>query len=717
MSEDDVKPDFDATLPPLAFTEGADLRHGTADSGPVDLSESPIPLGVFDLCRFLGRGGEAEVWWGQHREEALGVAIKVMRSGHAQDEQYRARFNAEVRAVAALDHPGIVSILDYGVIDGATAQRSDGRLTEGCPYLVMEYAEAGDLKTLLPLATYAEFRGVMLEILQGLAHAHARGVIHRDIKPGNILARSWRRSSPGLLLADFGIAHAVSARKAESESESDAAEDRRLVMGTPTYMAPEQICADMSNHGPWTDLYAVGCLAYQLATGRLPFRIVRGDMDAVLEAHLHGLVPDPQCRFPVPGGLAEWLNILLAKAPWDRYQRAADAMHALVALGDAPVKPALPSASAPDPEVAPKDVGTETNTVAAATPRDEDYSHTIRDDAPLAVMKYTSSAAQPSDAPRSVAPLTFPSTWRTDRRGRQPVRLVGAGLQLFGLRTVPFVGRDRERDLLWQDLRSVAQEKRPRLVLLQGAAGVGKSRLAQWLTWRSDELGWAEIMTATHSAFPTGVDGLPHMLAQALRCHGLTRKDASHQTRHVLNGFMRQQATSVDSAELEYLVMAFTAILSPFDGEDERATQSRGRSLFASQGARFAVIQKLIRYRGSQRPVILWLDDVQWGLEGLALAKHLMRCREDTPVLILMTARDEALRERAAESREIEALLAQERTRTLSLPKLLDHEQLDLILGTLGLEPPPRKTSGHAGGWQPPLRDPAHRRLGGPRPA
>ena len=97
------------------------------------------------------------------------------------------------------------------------------------------------------------------------------------------------------------------------------------------------------------------------------------------------------------------------------------------------------------------------------------------------------------------------------------MRLVGAGLGLFGFRAIPFVGRDAERDVLWSCLDRVHRDQRPMIVTIHGVAGVGKSRLAQWITQRADELGWAEVLQATHGVFDNPGDGLPSMLVRALR--------------------------------------------------------------------------------------------------------------------------------------------------------------------------------------------------------
>ena len=316
-----------------------------------EVPDPPIPVGAFDLVRLVGTGGSGLVYEGRHREQGVSVAVKVMMPQGAADDVYRRRFYAEARSVAALDHPHIVSIVDFGAVGPVGAEASSGLLAEGSPFLVMELAAGGALPRLLPLGSFSALRTVLVAVLRALAHAHARGVIHRDIKPGNILVQQSGRSATQLLLADFGIAHLARRRSTEEAGDTQsevrlwrgktgtsdiskeqilwASEEKSVVRssaGTPAYMAPEQIHGDQNNQGPWTDLYAVGCLAYQLATGQTPFHGAGPALRGILKAHLRAPVPPPRFRFPTPPGFESWLREMLRKAPWRRPQRAADAL-------------------------------------------------------------------------------------------------------------------------------------------------------------------------------------------------------------------------------------------------------------------------------------------------------------------------------------------------------------------------------------------------------
>ncbi len=202
---------------------------------------------------------------------------------------------------------------DAAVVEAAAAEASDGCLVEGSPYIAMEFASRGTLRDRQPLS-WPSLRNVLLALLNALAHAHARGVVHRDIEPANVLVCGPEDLRPGLKLADFGIAHALE-RTVVTLSNASA-------IGTLHYMAPEQIRTEEARYGPWTDLYAVGNLAWHLAAGQLPFARLTG-MN-LIKAQLRRPLP-PLDGVAVPDGFREWLQRATQMAPWDRLQRAADA--------------------------------------------------------------------------------------------------------------------------------------------------------------------------------------------------------------------------------------------------------------------------------------------------------------------------------------------------------------------------------------------------------
>lgn len=274
--------------------------------------------------------------------------------------------------------------------------------------------------------------------------------MHRDVKRANLL----RFLDPGdprvagwtVKLGDFGIA--VGPHDVTSPA------------GSPETIAPEQIRGERGELGPWTDLYALGIVAHQLVCGVVPFRRSGRDL---LAAHLGDAPVFGPPTMPVPGGLFDWIGALLRKDPTTRYQRAADALADLLALGD---EGDTGLADAP-----------------AAGPAGE--LGTFEWDPPTA----EGVAVGPGGAPRPRPPTAWPA-WRVVREeGRSPHR--DAGLSLVPHRRWPVVGQEAVRTALWEGLRSTITAGSARVVELTGPAGSGKSTLLSWLGARADELGLA----------------------------------------------------------------------------------------------------------------------------------------------------------------------------------------------------------------------------------
>jgi tetratricopeptide (TPR) repeat protein len=286
----------------------------------------PLPCGRFDLQATVGRGAYGTVWRGRDRDRGLPVAVKVV---HAEvPDAERASLLHEARAVASLDHPGIVRIVDLGSVTTEEAARGHGHLVTGAPWLAMDLVRGGTLRDEVGKVDWPRLRDVLTQLLDALAHAHAAGIVHRDLKPANVL-REGRR----VVVSDFGIAAVV----------GSAQED--TICGTPAYMSPEQIRGEWRAFGPWTDLYSVGCLAWALATGRAPFP---GKGMAVMQAHLTAEVPEFLPNAPMPEGLEPWLRQLLRKRPSERPTFAADAARSLAAIDGGPRGWSLPASGERD---------------------------------------------------------------------------------------------------------------------------------------------------------------------------------------------------------------------------------------------------------------------------------------------------------------------------------------------------------------------------------
>ena len=563
----------------------------------------PFPLGAFTAHRLLARGGTASVWEGVHGPTGVPVALKVLdrqASGAANDA-----LRTEIEAAAALSHPHILVLFDHGTVHDGAAAASRGRVAPGQPWLAMELARGG---TLDPGAVpdWDAVRAVLDALLDALSHAHAHGVIHRDLKPSNLLLAGPDDLRPGLKVGDFGIASAAQDRF------------RRRVAGTPRYMAPEQSRAAWRDLGPWTDLYALGGVAWELVTGSPPF----GSGDRASLAHRHQHEPPPPLfpRFDVPEGLDGWLRRSLAKSNLDRFPTAADARWALDQLGPA-TRPASPGAG-----------------IAWPGATDDDTLVGLLADHPG---DPSTNAHPTTPGPRArvdTAPAPVPRDWHLPDAPEASPQLAGAGLALYGLRQIPLVGRSFERTVLWDALRSVALQRRPRVVILEGPAGVGKSALARWLVERVHETGAATPHTARHEPGGGASHALRSMLVQVTGLDGLTQEQAVDR----LHGWLqaRHHADPDDARTL-------AAWLVPAAGDPPP---------FASSAARLALLLRVLRTLSADRPAVVWLDDVVWGPGTLEFVEHVMQAADPPPVLFAMTVQREALADLADARAQIDAL-------------------------------------------------------------
>lgn len=629
-----------------------------------------IRFGPFEVHHLLGRGSMGEVWRGLHVAQQIPVAIKVLTSEQARSSEAREAFDAEVRAVARLHHPGIVHILDYGAISAEAERASSGRLPAGSPALAMQLASEGTLPRPKQPWDWWSLRALLLDLLDALAHAHARGVIHRDIKPANILVSLTADGRKRFILSDFGIARAIGIREDKAG----------VVSGTPHYMAPEQILNRLHAQGPWTDLYSVGCLAYQFATARYLFPGVTG---TELLAFQLSNTPTPIDNEQLPKGFQRWLDRMLAKHPRDRFQFAADAAYSLTRLdgGSVPAMPTTPALSqnsadeAGVEELFADNVG---DTIRAELQQ-------LQPDAPqlgtLAEIFF-----QPEDFLEPVSLISSlasdsppcPKTWRRTDAGRPPPPLVGAGLGLYGLRTVPLVNRDAERDHIWSMLLEVNRNSSARAVLLQGSAGYGKSRVVEWISHRAHELGAAIVLRAGHSPIAGQVSGLAPMLASHLGCAGADREEMLDR----VQSFLEEQALPNEPIFRDDQAALVELMLSARSGDELVKVH------FATPRERYAVITRFIARLCRLRPVILWLDDVQWGADALAFASYLLETQEMAalPVLILATSREDGGPTARLEKQRLNEFCQSPRVQRMSIGPLEADHHRTLVAELLGLE-------------------------------
>ena len=271
----------------------------------------------------IATGGMGEVWRGTDTVLGRKVAVKLLKPEYADDATFRSRFETEARHAASLHHPGVAAVYDFG--EAAAADGSD----VARPYLVMELVDGQPLSALLlpgqPLDPEAT-RDLLAQAADAIGAAHAAGIVHRDVKPANLLVTPDRT----MKITDFGIARAT---------EGMALTETGQVMGTPQYLSPEQ--AQGGTATPASDVYSLGVVAFECLAGRRPF--VAGTAVATALAHLREPVPD--LPDDIPADLAAVVRRAMAKSPEERFP---DATAFAAALRD-PSAAGAPPPPAADP--------------------------------------------------------------------------------------------------------------------------------------------------------------------------------------------------------------------------------------------------------------------------------------------------------------------------------------------------------------------------------
>jgi serine/threonine-protein kinase len=268
---------------------------------------------TFAGCRIeevAGRGGMGIVYRATQVPLGRTVALKVVAPERAADATFHARFERETRVAAAIDHPNVIPVYEAG--------ESEGRL-----YLVMRWVEGGDLQDLIARSGGLDARQaaeIVAQVGAGLDAAHGAGLVHRDVKPANVLIAGSRH----VYLTDFGLT---------LESSSNARITRTGEwIGTAEFMAPEQFEAEPVDSR--TDVYALGCVLYTTLTGRAPF--ARPTVTATMLAHLRDAPPRPSATPGVPEAFDEVVSRALAKPPGERYSSAGELADAALAAAESP---------------------------------------------------------------------------------------------------------------------------------------------------------------------------------------------------------------------------------------------------------------------------------------------------------------------------------------------------------------------------------------------
>ncbi len=327
--------------------------------------------GRFRIEAHLASGGMGDVYRAEHVLLKRPVALKMLRRSLSSDPEMWSRFEREAQLVSRLENPHVVRVFDFG------------RTSAGQLFLAMEFVEGETLDHRLergPLAP-AEAVEILSQVLDGLGEAHGLGVVHRDLKPPNIMLGHRRDGGDRAKILDFGIA-----RLSDGVATAQNAKLTQLgvVVGTPAYLAPEQALADELDHR--TDIYAMGCVAFELLTGQPPF--VGNDLRKIISQHLTSAPPDPVKLRPdlaaFPALIAAVLKAL-SKEKEHRFQNVGDfseaLRRALVAPGATPVPMVAPtpvpapstSWPPPAPEWAPAPVPVSSSTPSAVVAPADDF--------------------------------------------------------------------------------------------------------------------------------------------------------------------------------------------------------------------------------------------------------------------------------------------------------------------------------------------------------
>ncbi|MGM0558759.1 MAG: protein kinase domain-containing protein [Myxococcota bacterium] len=471
--------------------------------------ESRILSDRYVLTELIGRGGMGTVFAAHDEWEQRKVAVKLIKDRRASEGRAWRMFSRELRAVLKLSHPGIVSVFDYGVDD------------EGLPFFVMEYVPGLALGALAedPLR-WMDVVDIFEQILETLAYAHARGIIHRDIKPDNFLIAPGD-GRPRLKLVDFGIAKLLGEGSLERRTPEKAAETLTdlatnftlsdSTVGTPAYMAPELGLNDIHLIGPQTDLYSVGCMLFEFVAGERPFD--GRNIVSIIFSHCSTPVPTLQRRDGqnVPIELERLVRSLLEKDARKRPWCAMDVLDQLHRVPDfelvegsslepveSRVLPQLLERTGKQrSEAGGQDDELDTPTsrdMLGETQLDPDAALRIGDAEAPTLLVDTGDETVADDSFELTVPVYRDTTPIDQRTGEFDAPAFVTRLGVAALRQPRLVGREPEQFWLVEHAREAFQTGVPKLLGLRGPRGIGRRRLANWVCEEFAERGACRVL-------------------------------------------------------------------------------------------------------------------------------------------------------------------------------------------------------------------------------
>lgn len=597
-------------------------------------AEKAVIAGRFELLDEVGTGGMGTVHRARQMSLDREVALKVLHSKIAFSARARRRFGREARAVARLNHPHIASVFDFGTDD-------DGQTL----WLAMELVDGSSMKQLKrDRVDTVQLLSLIDQVLSALSAAHARGIIHRDLKPTNILSATDERGRRVIKLVDFGLAASqhgdLDLNDAPGGIGNEKSESAEALLGTPRYMAPELLLRDQVD--PRVDLYALGVILFEILTGEPPYD--GSEPSEVIRGHIETPIPavEPRDGVSLPPDLEGLIHRLLAKEPTDRYQTAAQVREDVRAiLSDLSFAPWVVLGPTLDASASDFGVGADRGISGGGQ----------------------SGGAQSSHAGQTRPPSQIHQEGLEERMSK-------------ARQVVPLVGRHAERRVLQNQVSHALRNEEGRMAFLLGEAGIGKSRLVEWLQVRVREGGLMTVTEGTFSERSGSLYGVSSALKSLLGIEDVR----PGRFNELLERQLERYGLSPDERTVIGRLLSPSRsdeITEQINTEDLNDPSPVGEELFGA-------VEHVLRSGARGKPLMLVLENLhESGPTTAAFLEHLSVGLKlnPAPIFVIGTARTEALDETPAVRDALEeiARISSDSVKRLELSRLDRNEALSLI--------------------------------------